>query len=366
MTGLLRVSRTAIRLQWLFMASMVIVANACSNGDHLVSSEAPLTPIDSLEPPGDPPTPPPTDSTAPPPPADSTPPPPPPTDTTAPPPPPPADPPVHSGIPFGPYINTKGTSSASLIPPSGLSSEFTGLVADAHPPTLMAKLEEARRTNGRVLLSFAGAPAQVTDENGFSIKLWKQSVDRFRRFDLASYIADGTLVGNFIMDEPNDPTNWNGRVVALAEIDEMARYSKEIWPDLPTIIRAWPDHLKQYEFKYLDAAWAQYHIRFGSVDDFIASNIRDAKASGLALVMGLNVLGGGGNEGLLGYHNDRRAMTASMVRTWGSAILAEPYACAFFMFRFNPDYFQRPDIKEAMTELSQKAQSHPERPCRRS
>jgi hypothetical protein len=147
----------------------------------------------------------------------------------------------------------------------------------------------------------------------------------------------------------------------------MARYSKEIWPDLPAIIRGWPDFLKGYPYQYLDAAWAQYHSRFGSIEDFIAENVRDAKASGLALVLGLNVVGGGDEEtGLLGYHYNKYAMTASQVSSWGGTLLAEPYACAFFMFRYNPDYFARPDIQAVMTELSTKAQSLPKQPCRRS
>ncbi len=173
-------------------------------------------------------------------------------------------------------------------------------------------------------------------------------------------------MGHFIMDEPSDPSNWNGHQVSLADIDEMARYSKEIWPELPAIIRGWPAYLKGYQYKYLDAAWAQYHVRFGSIDDFIANNVRDAKATRLALVLGLNTVAGGGPGGIPGYHNDKFAMTNAQVRSWGNALLAEPYVCAFFMFRWNQDYFGRPDIEEAMGELRKKAESLPNRACRRS
>ena len=262
---------------------------------------------------------------------------------------------------------TKGESSKSLLPPSALGPSFTALVADAHPPTLMAKLEAARRTNSRVLLTFAGSSTLFRDSNGFNLAMWKRQVDKFRGYDLSSYIADGTLMGHFIMDEPNDPSNWFGHTVSLSDVDEMARYSKEIWPDLPAIIRGWPWYLKGYNYKYLDAAWAQYAVRLGSIDDFIAEHVRDAKASGLALVVGLNVLTGGGkDEGMPGYHNDRFAMNASQVRTWGNVLLDEPYACAFFMFQYHEDYFNRPDIQAVMAELSRKAQARPNRPCRRS
>jgi hypothetical protein len=64
-------------------------------------------------------------------------------------------------------------------------------------------------------------------------------------------------MGHFILDEPSDPANWNGHLVSQPDIEEMARYSKEIWPDLPAIIRAWPAYLKDYQYKYLDATWVQ-------------------------------------------------------------------------------------------------------------
>jgi hypothetical protein len=253
----------------------------------------------------------------------------------------------------------------SLLPPSSLSPAFTVLLDVAYGPTLLAKLEAARRTNGRVLLSFTGNEKYIRDSGGFSLSIWKKRVDRFRGIDLSSYIADGTLMGHFILDEPSDPTNWNGHLVSLADIEEMARYSKEIWPDLPAIIRAWPAYLKGYQYKYLDATWVQYHSRFGSVDEFIANNVRDAKASGLALAVGLNVVAGGGKEGLPGYYRDKNAMTASELRTWGSALLAVPDICAFFLYTYNSDYFALPDIQAAMAELSAKAQSLPNHLCRR-
>jgi hypothetical protein len=358
--------------------AIVAAVARCGGDSPTDSSDTPTPPVesppvDSTPNPPIPPVPPP-DTTTPPPPGPPTPPPdtttPPPPDTTTPPPPepppPPAPPAVHHGIPFGPTVFTKSSSSLSRIPPVGLNRAFTGLLTDAHRPILIAKLEEARRTNGRVLLSFSGSPSKVTDQNGFNLAKWKQLVDEYRGFDFSPYIADGTLMGHFIMDEPSDPSNWNGKVVPLSDIDEMARYSKEIWPELPAIIRAWPDYVEGYNFRYLDAVWAQYHSRFGSLDDFIDKNVRLARASGLALVMGLNVVAGGNDPSMKGYHNERLAMTAAQVRQWGDRILDEPYICAFFMFRFNPDYFNRPDIQAVMDDLSNKASARPIKECRRS
>ena len=94
--------------------------------------------------------------------------------------------------------------------------------------------------------------------------------------------------------------------------------------------------------------------------------VRLAKASGLALVMGLNAVAGGTDPSMKGYHNDKVAMTAAQVRQWGDKIMDEPYICAFFMFRFYPEYFGRPDVQAAMDELSQRASARPLKECRRS
>ena len=345
----------ASRSTYLVMA-LALILIACGDGG---SSLGVGPPVDSL-PAGDTLTPP-VDTT--PPPIDTLPPP----DTTVTPPPDttPPGPPVHEGIPFGPSVLSQGESSFLLLPPSSLDPSFTAVKTDAFYKNLLAMLEAARRANGRVLVSFSGASGEYTDSNGFNLAKWKQKVDEFRGFDVSSYIADGTLLGHYIMDEPSDRRNWNDHLVARADIDEMARYSKEIWPGLPTIIRGWAWYLKGYNYKYLDAAWAAYHERFGSIDEFVSSNVRDAKEAGLNLVVGLNVLAGGGDDGLPGYKAGKKSMTAAQMKTWGGALLDQPYACAFFMFRYNPDYFSRPDIEEAVAELAQKARRLENRTCRR-
>jgi hypothetical protein len=233
----------------------------------------------------------------------------------------------------------------------------------AFPDSLLAHLEAARWANARVLLNFTGHNKWFRDSRGFNFEMWKKRVDRFRGLDLSSYIADGTIMGHFIMDEPNDSRDWNGTVVSRASVDAMAEYSKQIWPSMTTIIRAWPAYLKGYQYHYLDAAWAQFNgRRFPNLEAFIAENVRDAKASGLELVVGLNILAGG-IKGPSGYYRDRNAMSASELRSWGGALLSEPYICAVMNWRYNADYFSRPDIILAFEDLNQQARNRPQKSC---
>ena len=328
---------------------LTLPLGGCGGGERLVSSQSPLAPIEPVLPPTDSvPTPPAGADTVPPavpdtviPPPDSTP--------VA-----PLPAPEHVGIPFGPYHL-----------PTGLFGSGNATLRSAAPLAILADLEAARQAGTRVILSFVGNERRYRDDKGhFSMAKWKGRVDRFRGFDISSYIQDGTVIGHYILDEPHDASNWGGTVVTRAQVDEMARYSKEIWPSMPTLIRGWPDFLKGYQYKYLDAAWAQYSDRFGDVDAFITSNVRDARAAGLALVVGLNLLGGGNKSGgLKGFSGSRYAMTASQVRRAGGVLMAEPYSCAFINWEYNAAYFSRSDIQAALEELNQEARSRPLKSC---
>lgn len=266
-----------------------------------------------------------------------------------------APPPEQVGVAFGPYH----------LPTASFGPDNSATLRSAAPLSLLTDLEAARRAGTRVIMSVVGNERRYKDDKGhFSMAKWKGRVDRFRDFDISSYIQDGTVIGHYILDEPHDASNWGGVVVTRAQVDEMAKYSKEIWPSLPTIIRGWPDFLKGYQYQYLDAAWAQYSERFGDVDAFIANNVRDARAAGLALVVGLNLLGGGNKDGgLRGFSGDRYAMTAAQVRQRGGVLMAEPYSCAFINWEYNEAYFARSDIKAALEELNQKARNRPKKSC---
>jgi hypothetical protein len=260
------------------------------------------------------------------------------------------------GIPFGP----------AQLPPEYFGPEYSGTIYTAtNPDTLLKALEAARRANARLFISFTGNEQYNRDENGFSLAKWKGRVDRFRGIDLTPYIDEGTIIGHFILDEPSDPHNWSGKQVSKADIDEISKYSKEIWPTMVTMIRAWPDYLAGYEYKHLDAVRVQYLERFGPVDEFITFHVQAVKALGLALVGGLNVLNGGSKtSGIPGEREGKFAMSADELRSWGAAYLAEPSICAFLLYEYESKYFSRPDIKAALSELKQQAERKPKKACR--
>jgi len=263
----------------------------------------------------------------------------------------------RGGIPFGTFH----------LPRTLYGRGYNGSMGNISPSYLRSYLETARRSGTKVIVTFSGNERHFKNSNGsFSLTKWKQRVNRFKGINLTSYINDGTVLGHYLIDEPHDPSNWAGRTVSRATLDAMARYSKQLWPRLPTVVRAWPKFLKGYNYRYLDAAWAQYSARFGSVSAFMTNNVRDAKASGLALVIGMNQLAGGDSRGLRGYYSGRYAMSASQMRAWGTAMLANSYPCAFLSWAYNSRYMGRSDIKSAKAYLANKARSKSTKSCRGS
>ena len=251
------------------------------------------------------------------------------------------------GIPFGTFAQ----------PTEAFGSVLNGGKMNIAPDLMLRTLAEIKARGGRVVLAMAGSEKYYKDAQGhFSFSLWKERVNRFRGVNLSSYVADGTVIGVYLIDEPNDPYNWNGVPIPGSMIEEMAKYSKSIWPTMNTIVRTQATYLDDFAttYKYLDAAWAQYAQRFGDPKAFLAANVAAAKNKGLALVTGLNI-----SMGTIG----KTELSAQQIESWGSALLADSYPCAFISWQYREPYMSRADIRAAMSSLAQKARSHAARAC---
>jgi hypothetical protein len=84
--------------------------------------------------------------------------------------------------------------------------------------------------------------------------------------------------------------------------------------------------------------------------------------------VGLNILdGGNGSSNVRGWSSGDWAMTATEIRNYGNALLNQSYACGFYNWTydyFGETYYNRTDIKSALTELSKKAKAHVRTSCR--
>lgn len=249
------------------------------------------------------------------------------------------------GIPFGNFHQPTGS----------LGSTYNGALRNIWPAYLVKELSAIKGRGGKVVLSLAGGSHTFKDAAGnFSLSKWKQRIDRFRGVNFNAYINDGTVIAHYLVDEPNDPTDWNGKKISPSTLEEMARYSKQLWPNMPTVVRADASYFA-YNHRYLDAAWAQYVYRKGTASDYISKNVSAAKARGLALITGMNILKGGPKGA---------KMSASQVKSWGSTILNNSYPCAFISWQYNNDYLSTSAMRDAMNYLRRKAQNRSLKTCR--
>jgi hypothetical protein len=196
-----------------------------------------------------------------------------------------------------------------------------------------------------------GVPTAASEnpDGTFSLKNWKAAVDLYRSVDLNAYAAAGVVIGHRLVDEPNCVSCWGGLAISTGTLDQMGRYSKSLWPNVPTVVRVVPSYFPKAP-RYIDAAWAQWAGPRGASKgltsvQFRDLNVADAKTRKLALVIGMNVLNGGdGSSGRAGTRDpesptaDLWQMTATEVDTIGRLFAAEPYVCAVLNWRYSPNY----------------------------
>ena len=243
-----------------------------------------------------------------------------------------------------------------------LGSDWSSLQANASPTSIRSQLDMARSRGAHVYIRFAGSsPERYQNSDGsFSLSKFKTLLDQFKSIDLSSYIADGTLAGHMLLDEPSDGSNWNGRPIPFATIEEAAKYSKALWPALPTFVRSVPTWLAgaSFRWQYLNGGWAQYSARKGPVDSYRDAEVRAANDEGLKVVWGLNVLDGGdGSSGKHFYSSSKYSMSASEVLRYGRSLLGASNSCGFLMWHYRSDYMAYSGILDAMKTLSAEAKN---------
>ncbi len=274
--------------------------------------------------------------------------------------------PGHDGSGDTPSANSPAlaTSFAGGIPIGmfeqplpDIGGRYNGAQLAISPNLLLDELAQIKSRGGKIVLMMAGSQPNYLNKDGtFNLSMWKERIDRYRSVNFDSYINDGTIIAHYIIDEPYDSANFGGKAVPGATIDEMARYSKSIWPKMPTVVRAEP-YLIQWEspYRYLDAAWAQYLARKGDPYAYIKKNVSSAQQMGLGLIVGLNLQHGGVPNG--------SAMNASEVESFGTALLSTSYSCAFISWIYEDKFLAQAGMGAAMDALRQKAENRSSPSC---
>jgi hypothetical protein len=262
------------------------------------------------------------------------------------------------GIAFGPYN----------LPNSMMGSQYTGSVKAVGPGDVLGTLAAVRRAGGRVLIRLsAGDRYWLNRNHTVNLDKWKSQVARFKRVNIQPYINDGTIIGHMLIDEPHDASNWGGKPVPFATLEAMARYSKQLWPGMTTVVRSYSTWLTKASFrwKYLDATLAQYTASKGEVSRWLSNEARAAKSEGLGLMVGMNLLNGGNKaSGIRGLYRGMYAISAGQLKSWGTLLATHPQSCAWLSWNYSSSYLGRSDIRSAMSYVASKAKNRGRQSCR--
>ncbi len=283
------------------------------------------------------------------------------------------------GVPFGDFHLPTSLFSSSM---------YTGSLQALSPSSAMSVLNAALKAGNRVVISMAGNRRNYTNSNGtFNMTLWKSRVAAFKSLNFGQFVTSGTVIGHYLVDEPLCSQCWGGTQITFSQIEEMSKYSKSIWPSMPTGVRAAATKLGSTRYASLDFAWAQWEGPLHQPSyKLTPQQYRDIQAAaaqklGLGLVFGLNYLSGGdGTSHVNGtYALDpnlsdnvycksagncyRYAMSASEVRNVGSVLAAASYGCGLISWEYDTKFIGRSGMKDALTAVSSVSKNRSRTSC---
>jgi hypothetical protein len=285
---------------------------------------------------------------------------------------------TYTGIPYGPVA--LWTMNKLNYGPAPFTASQNFINAD----TLILQINAARNKGQRLMLAMTGGPSERYTTNGqFDMTKWKNTMNKYNRSALktavAAAVADGTIIGNQMIDEP-ETKQW-GTVLTKAKLDQMAVYVKSIFPTLPVGLNHGPPSYKwraTERYTKVDYVLYQYNhwVTSGNIVAWRDAVLAQAKLDGVRPALSLNVLNGGKQDrgdgnydcvgagmGGFGTRYPNCTMTADQLRTWGKALV--PYACFMMMWEYNAAYFAKADNQLAFKDVAALAASKPKPSCKR-
>jgi hypothetical protein len=297
--------------------------------------------------------------------------------------PPEPDPPapeVPLGVPFGPVALWNGAQ------PTVTAVGFTASQNYTSPDNVIPMIANARAAGHHLILALTVGPALQYSTNGkFDLAKWKRRMDQYNtaaiRDAVAAGVADGTVLGNSLMDEP-EHKKWGG-VMTKPLVDSMAAYAKRYFPTLPMGPSHGPNGYYQWRpaerYRVVDYVRNQYNwwVTKGDATAWRDKVMAQAKLDGVAVAFSLNILDGGqpaardglwacpaGTSAGRGTYEPACRMTATQIRDWGETL--GPAGCALLMWRYDSVAMGRADNQEAMRGVAATLAEVPRRACVRT
>ena len=292
----------------------------------------------------------------------------------------PTPPAIARGVPFGPFaLWTDGQRIQTAV-------AFTGSQDYTSPETVIPTIANARAAGHRLILVLTGGGAAEYSTNGkFDLAKWKRRMDQYAttpiRDAIAAGVADGTVLGNSLMDEP-EHRKWGG-VVTKPLLDSMAAYARRYFPTLPMGPSHGPTGYYQWRpterYRVVDYVLNQYNywVTNGDVAAWRDRVLAQARLDGVGVAFSMNILDGGqnaprdgtwtcpsGTSAGRGTYEPACRMTAAQIRTYGQEL--GPSGCAMLMWRYDSLALAGTDNQHAMRDVAATLAKALSRTCTRS
>jgi hypothetical protein len=247
-------------------------------------------------------------------------------------------------------------------------------------------IENARAAKQALILVLTGgSEVKYSTAGAFDLAKWERRIDEYNtgpiRDAIAAGVADGTVLGNSLMDEPENK-RWGG-VMTKPLLDSMAAYVKQYFPTLPIGASHGPDGYYQWRpnehYRVVDYVLNQYAYRVtnGNVAAWRDKVLAQAKSDGVGVAFSMNILNGGesaprdgqwacptATSAGHGTHDPVCRMTATQIRDWGKMLGQS--GCFMLMWRYDETAMAQPDNQQAMRDVAAALARAPSRRCTRS
>jgi hypothetical protein len=289
----------------------------------------------------------------------------------------PAPPVTYTGLPYGP---------SGLWRMANLNwgpQPFTASQNYIDADSIVQQINAARALGHRLILAMTGGLASdYTTHGQFDMTKWTTKMDTYNteaiKEAVAAAVADGTVIGNQMIDEP-ETRRWGGNITK-ATLDAMATYGHNMFPTLPMGLNHGPPGYtwrSSEHYKVVDYVLYQYnyYITSGNVTAWRSAVLDRAKVDGVTPMLSINVLDGGvqdrggdytctgaGQAGK-GTYSPNCRMTPTQVRDFGRALAT--YGCFLMMWRYDGAYMSEPANQDAFREIASLVASQPRRSCAR-
>jgi hypothetical protein len=282
------------------------------------------------------------------------------------------------GIPFGPFGAWAGPT---LQPNTALFSLSQGSLSASD---ILDRIAGARANKVKLLLAMTGGKHSNYLTNGvFDLAKWEAKMDTYNtaaiKTAIAAGVADGTIVGAALLDEPNH-ASWGGNITKPM-LDQMATYVKAMFPTLSVGVNNGPVGFRwraTERYRVVDYVLNQYNwwVTKGNVVAWRDSVLAQAALDGVGVGFSLNLLDGGvvdkdgtydctgaGQAGI-GTYSPSCRMTPTQVRDYGLAL--GPAGCALLMWQYDSAFMADPGNLQVFKDLAGRLASLPRKSCRRT